>query len=173
MEYDNTTVGGAYAKGRFTKVTDPSGVTTYQYDALGRVFGRRKSSAPTRREDLRDGYQYATRTTSVTYPSGRNLSYAFDTQGRVTAVSLAGQIVLAGRPTPRSGRSRVEMDQRHKSTSAPRSGWASRDRDHRSGLDGLRCGGWTFTYDTLDRLAGATLPPGEAFALRLRRQRQP
>ena len=36
-EYDNVTTGGAGAKGRLTKVTDPSGFTTFSYDLLGRV----------------------------------------------------------------------------------------------------------------------------------------
>jgi len=39
-EYDNTTTGGAYAKGKLTKITDPSGNTTYGYDGLGRVTSK-------------------------------------------------------------------------------------------------------------------------------------
>jgi YD repeat-containing protein len=39
-EYDNIGTGGAYAKGRLTKVTDPSGNTAYGYDALGRVTSK-------------------------------------------------------------------------------------------------------------------------------------
>ena len=37
LEYDNVATGGAYARGRLTKVTDPSGSTSYAYDARGRV----------------------------------------------------------------------------------------------------------------------------------------
>ena len=43
------------------------------------------------------GYQYAAgRTTGITYPSGRMLSYAFDGQGRASGVTIGGQTVLSG-----------------------------------------------------------------------------
>lgn len=52
-EYDNVTTGGAYARGRLTKVTDPSGTTSYVYDARGSPAPSR-SRAPGHTLGIRD-----------------------------------------------------------------------------------------------------------------------
>ncbi len=98
LEYDNTATGGAFARGRLTRIADPSGATTYTYDALGRV--RTKAQTVAGDASVRTfsvGYQYAAgRATGLTYPSGRSVSYSFDSQGRVAGITIAGQTVLSG-----------------------------------------------------------------------------
>lgn len=96
-EYDNTTTGGPYAIGRLTKVTDPSGNTTYAYDALGRITSKAQTvTAPPANKTFTVGYSYANgRQTGITYPSGHAVSYSFDSDGRVVSISVDGVSVLA------------------------------------------------------------------------------
>ena len=98
LEYDNTATGGAYAKGRLTKVTDPSGTTTYVYDAFGRVVRKTQTvGSDATARSFTTSYQYAAgRLTGIVLPSGRDIGYAFDAQGRVTGITVAGQTVLSG-----------------------------------------------------------------------------
>ena len=168
FEYDNSTIGGPYAKGRLTKVTDPSGVTTYLYDALGRVVRKTQTvGTDATAKTFATSYQYAAgRLTGITYPSGRNLSYAFDAQGRVTGITVAGQVVLSWRDllSFRTGR-RAGPGRTARSISAPTIA-DGRVATVTTGPDTATFGGggWTFGYDSLDRLTGATLPQGESFA---------
>lgn len=96
-EYDNATTGGPYAKGRLTKVTDPSGNTAYAYDALGRVTSKAQTvTANPANKAFTVGYTYASgRQTGITYPSGHAVSYTFDSQGHVTSIMIDGTSVLA------------------------------------------------------------------------------
>ena len=163
LEYDNTATGGAYAKGRLTRVTDPSGSTSYSYDAWGRVLSKRQTvGTDASAKSFTVGYQYAAgRMTGITYPSGRSVSYAFDAQGRVSGVTVAGQAVLsdvvyfpfgvARRWTLANGqlyRRRLDTDGRVAALSL--------------GPDTTTYGNeaWMFGYDALNRLTTATLPQG-------------
>jgi RHS repeat-associated protein len=96
-EYDNTSTGGAYAKGRLTKVTDPSGNTTYVYDSLGRATSKAQSVAATpSNKAFTVGYSYSGgRQTGMTYPSGRVVTYGFNAAGQVISISVDGTSVLA------------------------------------------------------------------------------
>jgi RHS repeat-associated protein len=99
----------------------------------------------------------------VTYPSGQKLSYGFDTQGRITSISVAGQGILTGATYAPFGPVQAWT-------------WANGQVYRRTyDLDGRVAtlttgpdstafgnGNWTFGYDPLDRLAAATLPAGEA-----------
>jgi len=80
FEYDNTAIGGAYAKGRLTRMTDPSGSTSYVYDAWGRVLARTQSiGVGVGARTFAVFYRYAnSRMTGMTYPSGRTLTYQYD-----------------------------------------------------------------------------------------------
>ena len=91
-EYDNTTTGGPYAKGRLTKITDPSGSTSYGYDALGRVTSKAEVViANPANKTFTVVYSYSSRRqTAITYPSGRATTYGFDVQGNVAACSMGG-----------------------------------------------------------------------------------
>ena len=166
LEYDDTTTGGVFAKGRLTKVTDPSGTTTYQYDPWGRVLRKGQTvGVGGTAKTFAIGYQYAAgRMTGLTYPSGRNLSYAFDPQGRVTAISMGGQAILSGATYAPFG-------------SVQGWTWANGQAYQRGyDLDGrvatvttgpdstaFGSGSWMFGYDSLNRLSTAALPPGDAF----------
>ena len=164
LEYDNAAIGGAFAKGRLNKISDSSGSTSYVYDALGRVVRKTQAVGSDQlAKAFAVGYEYtAGRMTGLTYPSGRKLTYAFDTEGRVTGISLASQTVLSGAVYVPFG---------------PIAGWTwangqayrrTYDLDGRiatltTGPDSAAfgSGSWTFGYDALDRLADATSPAGE------------
>ena len=90
--YDNTTVGGAYAQGHLTTITDPSGNTTYAYDSLGRITTKTQTvTASPANKTFTVGYSYASgRQTGITYPSGRAVTYGFDGQGRITSITVDG-----------------------------------------------------------------------------------
>jgi len=167
LEYDNTSTGGAFAKGRLTKVADPSGTTTYAYDARGRVLSKTQTvGSDASAKSFAVGYQYAAgRATGITYPSGRSVSYTYDAQGRISGVTMASQPVLSGAEYfPYGG---VQ-------------GWTwangqsyrrSFDADGRIaaltlGPDGASYGNesWMFGYDGLNRLTAATLAQGETLA---------
>ena len=98
LDYDNTATGGSFARGRLTRITDPSGTTVYTYDAFGRALSKSQTvSIDASSKSFLVSYQYsAGRATGITYPSGRNVSYGFDTQGRINSVAVAGQPVLSG-----------------------------------------------------------------------------
>jgi YD repeat-containing protein len=104
-EYDNTTTGGPYAKGRLTKVTDPSGNTTYGYDALGRVTSKVQSvTANPASKTFTVGYSYAGgRQTGITYPSGHAVTYGFDLQGHVVSITVDGTTSVLASGEYRSG----------------------------------------------------------------------
>ena len=81
--YDSTSV--TYGKGRLTGRTDPSGSYTFYYDAHGNL---------TKEEKTIETFQYTTEyaynddnnLTSITYPSGREVTYTLDVTGRITQV---------------------------------------------------------------------------------------
>src|SRR5205823_4218498 len=89
---------GAYARGRLTTVTDPSGSTSYLYDAFGHVVRKIQTvGGDATAMSFTTSYEYAAgRLTGMVLPSGRTIAYAFDVQGRVIGITVAGQTVLSG-----------------------------------------------------------------------------
>lgn len=83
---------GTGASGKVYQISDPSGVTTYSYDADGLL--RRKDQAigtvVHTTQYTRDAFG---RITSMTYPSGHVLTIAYS-QGRISALSWDGATVL-------------------------------------------------------------------------------
>ena len=78
---------GSNGKGRLTTITDASGQTVLAYDALGRlVSDERTVDALTGTV----GYDYDAfgRRAGMTYPSDRQLTYAFDAAGRIARIDL-------------------------------------------------------------------------------------
>ncbi|MBF0474981.1 MAG: RHS repeat protein [Deltaproteobacteria bacterium] len=75
--------------GRLYKVTDSSGSTTYSYDSHGRVTQKQQVTGSV---NLTTGYTYdaSGRRTSMTYPSGRQLAYLYDTGGHVIEIDVDG-----------------------------------------------------------------------------------
>jgi len=82
----DATAGGNKGVGRLTRIDDASGSVEWTYDALGRVTQEKKTTATI---VYTVGYAYdADRNlTQVTYPSGRTVSYARDSLGRISGVT--------------------------------------------------------------------------------------
>jgi RHS repeat-associated protein len=66
--YDN--LSASYGKGRLTNMTDPSGTTTYRYDAMGRIVQEDRTMLGVS-YSTQYGYDDAGNLTTVTYPGGR------------------------------------------------------------------------------------------------------
>ena len=164
-EYDNVAVGGAYAKGRLTTLTDPSGNTTFTYDALGRVASRTQTvNANPTSKAFRIDYAYGPgRPTGLTYPSGRVVAYGFNASGQVTSITVDGVAVLASAEYLPFGAVRKWV-------------WANgqvyeRTYDLDGRVDTLTTGPTTgtygdlsqlFGYDSLNRLISAQLAAGQS-----------
>lgn len=76
---------GTYGKGRLTRLNDATGQTTYTYSAageliqqVGTVFGSAFTTGWS--------YDVAGRLTSISYPTGLNLSLGYDAYGRLSGV---------------------------------------------------------------------------------------
>ncbi|MBF0525442.1 MAG: RHS repeat protein [Deltaproteobacteria bacterium] len=82
-QYDQGSIGRLY------KVTDSSGSTTYSYDSHGRVTQKQQVTAAV---TLTTNYTYdaSGRRASMTYPSGRQLAYLYDTGGHVIEIDVDG-----------------------------------------------------------------------------------
>ena len=79
--YDTTYVG------KLASMADVSGSTAFTYDARGNVL-KRVSTIVKTAHTLSYTYDAADRVLSVTYPSGRVVTYQRDARGRVSAVNL-------------------------------------------------------------------------------------
>jgi RHS repeat-associated protein len=95
FEYDGGATPIAAAIGRLTKMTDESGQTTYVYSAFGELVSRTQtvvSSGVMR--NLTVSYTMGTsginngKLSSITYPSGNRLNYAYDAEGRLNGITL-------------------------------------------------------------------------------------
>jgi RHS repeat-associated protein len=82
--YDNLSV--SYGKGRLTNMTDPSGTTTYRYDAMGRIVQEDRTVLGVSYSTLY-GYDAAGNLTTVTYPGGRVVTTSPSGIRRPTLVS--------------------------------------------------------------------------------------
>lgn len=91
-EPDSTTgCGGSYPLGRLTRITDSSGSTTFCYDLRGNVVSKRQVIGGATYTTLY-GYTLGDRLASLTYPSGAQVLYGRDGDGRITSVDV--------KPTP-------------------------------------------------------------------------
>jgi len=91
LTYDSTSV--TYGIGRLTGRTDPSGSNTFYYDAQGNLTKEEKNISNVL---YTSQYTYNKNNvlTSITYPSGRTISYALNQTGRISQVST----ILGGNP---------------------------------------------------------------------------
>jgi len=91
FEYDGGTTPTPNSLGHLTKMTDESGVTTFVYDSLGRMLSKvqqvgTKTLAVTYAWGVSGGA--TDKLLSVTYPSGNQVNYVYDSTGRVSAVTV-------------------------------------------------------------------------------------
>lgn len=95
FEYDGGVAGAPNAKGRLTKMTDESGQTTYAYDVVGRLIYKAQTiGAGAGAQVFQVNYTYGTSGTAkgklvaLTYPSGNQINYLYDSTGRLSALTL-------------------------------------------------------------------------------------
>jgi RHS repeat-associated protein len=85
---------GTYGKGHLTTLTDPTGTTTWTYDIHGRVTQKQQYTGSV---VLTVGYGYDSygRLSTLTYPSGRTVTVAYDAAGRVSSLSEGVASIIA------------------------------------------------------------------------------
>jgi YD repeat-containing protein len=95
-QYDSIAAGNK-GVGRLTRFTDKSGETAYSYDARGNVTREARVIAG---KAYVTGFAYdaADNLISLTYPSGRSVTYARDALGRVVNVSTRSNAAAAAVP---------------------------------------------------------------------------
>ncbi|MGH1463614.1 MAG: RHS repeat-associated core domain-containing protein, partial [Neptuniibacter sp.] len=76
---------GTFGKGRLTSVSDGSGNSQYQYDDRGLVT-QHQSTITGISLNAQYAYNTASDLTGITYPSGLNVQYQYDANGKLTAV---------------------------------------------------------------------------------------
>ena len=142
MEYDDRTTGGAFARGRLTRITDPSGATGYAYDAMGRVVSKSQTTATDAVDPIvrcrlpvrcgpRDGHHLSIR-------AQREL-FGFDAQGRISAIGDRRPNRPERRAIPSVWRCPgVDLEQRTGVSARIRCGRADCDADAWAGYCGLR-----------------------------------
>ncbi|MDP2027588.1 RHS repeat-associated core domain-containing protein [Sulfuriferula sp.] len=91
FQYD----AGPNALGKLTQMTDPSGITNWTYNAQGRVAGKTQVVNGVT-QTLAYGYDAADRLASLTYPSGKVVSYGYTAQGQIMTLAVAGVPVVSG-----------------------------------------------------------------------------
>ncbi|HVX13341.1 MAG TPA: DUF6531 domain-containing protein [Pirellulales bacterium] len=88
--YDST-ASGNFGIGHLTSFTDQSGSTSLKYDERGNVISTTRNIAapPYSGVNYTTSYTYdlADHVSTITYPSGRTVSYTRDSDGRISAVS--------------------------------------------------------------------------------------
>lgn len=77
---------GINGKGRLSQITDGSGSTVYNYNALGQVSSK-TSTVAGKSFSLSYGYNGAGQLTQITQPSGRVVNLTRDTHGLVTGIN--------------------------------------------------------------------------------------
>jgi len=92
LSYDSV-AGGNFGRGRLTAITDEAGTSSFRYDSRGNLLSETRSIGATAYV-VAYGWTLADRLASITYPSGRVITYQRDGQGRIIAVTaMANQAV--------------------------------------------------------------------------------
>lgn len=84
-QYDST-ASGNYGKGRLTRITFGDRRLSYAYNALG-LITRKAVTVGTTNKYINYAYSPAGLLTQVTYPSGRQVLYTYDTHGRIATIA--------------------------------------------------------------------------------------
>lgn len=92
LRYDLT----ANSVGTLGEIVDPSGTTTYERDAHGRVTKKTQRLINSDTRSVSYAYNPQGLLASTTYPGGQVLQYLYDTTGQITGLSWAGQPLVTG-----------------------------------------------------------------------------
>lgn len=84
--YDSGGLSGSYEVGRLAKVVDGSGTTLFAYDHRGNQTAQQQAIGTSTTAQLSYEYDTADRITQINYPSGRQVRYGYDAEGRVALV---------------------------------------------------------------------------------------
>jgi RHS repeat-associated protein len=78
---------GTYGKGRLTRFNDPTGQTTYTYDAAGHVTQQTSDIYGLQQPTTSWTYDTKGRVSSLTYPNGFSIAYNYDAYGRISSIT--------------------------------------------------------------------------------------
>lgn len=92
LRYDLTATG----KGFLGEIVDPSGTTTYERDAHGRVTKKTQRLINSDTRSVSYAYNAQGLLASTTYPGGQVLQNVYDTTGQLTGLTWAGQPLVTG-----------------------------------------------------------------------------
>jgi len=84
--YDTPVITGSYSVGQLASTSDATGNTQFGYDHHGNITKKRRNVGATS-VDLAYTYDLADRIQTITYPSGRIVTYTRDAHGRVNKVT--------------------------------------------------------------------------------------
>lgn len=88
---------GVNGIGRLTRMNDATGNTVYSYDTQGRLLSSTQTTTISRVSLAHTrslSYDAAGRLSTQTYPSGLQISYGYDAQGRIASLNLNGLPLL-------------------------------------------------------------------------------
>src|SRR5690606_3502808 len=83
--YDDTT-NGNFGIGRLTGISDASGNIHFHYNSLGQI-GSKTYDIAGQSYSLQYSYDTAGRPESITYPSGRTVTYGYGNLGQINSVT--------------------------------------------------------------------------------------
>ena len=89
---------GVNGIGRLTRMNDATGNTVYSYDSQGRLLSTTQTttfSGVSLTHTRSQSYDAAGRLSTQTYPSGLQISYGYDAQGRIASLNLNGHPLLS------------------------------------------------------------------------------
>ncbi|MBA4044790.1 MAG: hypothetical protein C0471_10275, partial [Erythrobacter sp.] len=92
--WDTGGLADSYGVGRLAKVVDGSGTTLFQYDHRGNQTVQQQAIGTSTAAQLAYSYDLADRITQITYPSGRQVRYGYDTLGRVSLVETRANAAM-------------------------------------------------------------------------------
>jgi YD repeat-containing protein len=91
--YDSILTGNL-GKGRLTQLTDPAGNSKFVYDARGNLLSETRTIG-TLAYPVSYTYDLADRLLTITYPSGRIVTYVRNAQGQITGVTTKANATAA------------------------------------------------------------------------------
>jgi RHS repeat-associated protein len=169
---------GTYGKGHLTGASDANHALVWVYDALGRVTSKTQTVGSS---SLTVGYSYTNGDlTTLTTPSGKVVTYSYNSNHQVTGVAVNGIAILGSATyepfgtvdgwTWGNGTATVRSFDGDGNISAVASaGSKGYSYDSASRITGITDSGnaalsWTYGYDLLDRLTSAsTISQSQAF----------